>query len=185
MIKVNLVPGDVLAKAQQKQKALQIGVAGGAVALLILLISLAFVWRLRALERRLVEQQAEFKRLSVVVAKVKEAEGLANALRARLKVIDDLDRGRRAYPYFMSDFARAVPGGVRVISMKTTGGNSIPLKLDIRAEARTNEDIALWVRQLADAKKFAGMELGTVTSAESATGVVRNFSLKATYTPQL
>jgi Tfp pilus assembly protein PilN len=185
MIKVNLVPAEILAKAQQKQKALQFGLAGGAVALLIILVSLGFVWRLSRLEKKLAEQEAEFKRLSAVVAKVKEAEALAAVLRARLKVIDDLDRGRRAYPYFMSDFARSVPPGVRVLSMPVSGGNSSPLKLQITAEARTNEDIALWVRRLEESGKFSGMELGGVLTRESEQGAVRGFTLTAIYTPQL
>ena len=113
MIKINLVPSDILAKAQRRQQALQLGLAGAAAAFLIMLASLGFLARLHRLQGQLAANQAELKRLEAVVAKVKEEEALAAQLRARLKVIDELDRGRRAYPYFMSDFVRSVPAGVR------------------------------------------------------------------------
>ncbi|HAM34331.1 MAG TPA: hypothetical protein DEB40_09205 [Elusimicrobia bacterium] len=185
MIKVNLVPGDILAKAQQKQKIAQFGLAGGAAALLVVAVSVVFWMRLKGLESTLAEHEAEYKRLAAVVAKVKEAENAANLLRARLKVIDDLDRGRRAYPYFMSDFARSVPPGVRVQTLNTTGGGNSPMKLNITAEARSNEDIAAWVRKMEETGRFGNIELGPVIARETAEGILRGFSLTTMYTPQL
>jgi|GEM_PF-1470839 len=185
MIKINLVPGDILAKAQQRQKALQLGLAGAAAAFLIVLASLGFLARLHRLQSQLAADQAELKRLDAVVAKVKEEEALASQLRARLKVIDDLDRGRRAYPYFMSDFVRSVPAGVRVKSLDTTGGGGSQLKLNITAEARTNDDIRTWVRRMEEMGRFTSIELGAVTTQESAAGSLRSFTLTAAHTPQL
>ncbi len=184
MIKINLVPGDILAKAQQRQKALQLGLAGAAAAFLIVLASLGFLARLHHLQSQLAADQVELKRLDTVVAKVKEEEALAAQLRARLKVIDDLDCGRRAYPYFMSDFVRSVPAGVRVKSLDTTGGGS-QLKLSISAEARTNDDIRAWVRRMEEMGRFTSIELGVVTTQESAVGSLRSFTLTAAHTPQL
>ncbi|MFA6004179.1 MAG: PilN domain-containing protein [Elusimicrobiota bacterium] len=185
MIKINLVPADILAKAHNQQKALQLGLAGGAVGALIVVVSMGFVFRLASLERKLADHQAEFKRLSAVVDKVKEAETAANLLKARLKVIDDLDRGRRAYPYFMSDFVRSVPPGVRVKSLRTVGGNNNPIKLDMSAEARSNADIASWVAKMEESGRFSAVELGAVTTTETPEGVLWNFTLTTVYSPQL
>ena len=185
MIKINLVPSDILAKAQQRQKAIQLGLAGAAAALLVLLVSLGFVARLHRLQGQLTADKAKLKLLETVVAKVKEEESLAAQLRARLKVIDDLDRGRRAYPYFMSDFVRSVPAGVRVRSLGTTGGGGSQLKLNISAEARTNEDIRTWIRKMEESGRFTGIELGAVSTQESPSETLRSFTLTATHTPQL
>ncbi|MDD5630318.1 MAG: PilN domain-containing protein [Elusimicrobia bacterium] len=185
MIKINLVPGEILAKAQQRQKTIQLGLAGAAVAFLIVLVSLWFVARLHRLQGVLEADKAELKRLEAVVAKVKEAEALAVQLRARLKVIDDLDRGRRTYPYFMSDFVRSVPAGVRVKSLDVIGGGGGPLKVLIAAEARTNEDIRTWLHKMEDSGRFTNLELGAVNTQESAFSSVRGFTLAATHTPQL
>ena len=185
MIKINLVPADILAKAQQRQKAVQLGLAGAAAAVLIVLASLGFLARLHHLQSQLAADQAELKRLDAVVAKVKEEEALATQLRARLKVIDDLDHGRRAYPYFMSDFVRSVPAGVRIKSMDTTGGGGSQLKLNISAEARSNDDIRTWVHKMEESGRFSSIELGAVTTQETATGKLRSFTLTAAHTPQL
>lgn len=185
MIRVNLVPAEILAKAQQKQKALQLGAACGILVLLVAVVSLGFVAKVKGLEKKLATQQAEFDRLSAIVAKVKEVENARNLLKARLEVIKNLDRGRRAYPYFMSDFVRSVPPGVRIRSLNTSGGGNAPMKLNMQAEARTNEDIALWVRKLEESGKFSGIEMGAVTTQGTAAEVLRGFSLTATYTPAL
>ena len=187
MIKVNLVPAEILAKARQRQRTAQISLAAGAVVLLILGGSLLFVARLKRLEGQLKVNEAKLAKLSVIVAKVKEAERLADLLKARLKVIDDLDRSRRAYPYMMSDFVRSVPPGVRVQALGTTGGASAPIALKISAEARTNEDIALWVRKLEESGRFSVIELGAVTTKVASDATLpdmRGFSLTTTYTPQ-
>jgi Tfp pilus assembly protein PilN len=185
MIKINLVPREILAKAQQKQRAIQIGAALALAALIILLVSLGFVARLHRLEKKLALDKAELKRLEAVVAKVKELESMAAQLRARLQVIDDLDRGRRAYPVLMNDFVRSVPPGVRVKSLTTVGGGGSPFKLAIAAEARSNEDIRSWMLRMEESGRFSGIELGAVSAMESPIEVLRNFTLTATHTPQL
>jgi len=185
MIKVNLVPADILAKAQQKHKALQIGLGCGLLLLAVALFSLAFQFRLRKLRSELAVDTAELTLLQAQVAKVEEKEKTKKELDARLNVIKDLDRGRRAYPYFMCDFVTSVPGGVRVKSLNTTGGGSAQMRLTISAEARSNEDIKQWVQQMENAGRFAAIELGPVT-LQNTTGLpLRSFTLTALYTPQL
>lgn len=185
-IKVNLVPAELLLKAQQKQQILQASIAGALLAILIVIASAAHYYGLVRLENTLKYDQAELKKLEVIVAKVEELERTAAAVRARLGVITDLLKGRPMYPYFMSDFARSVPLGIRVVGLTTAGGGSsaTPLKLTMTAEARSNDDIALWVRRMEDSGRFSGIELGAVTSTSGGEKVY-SFSLKTTYTPQL
>lgn len=185
-IRVNLVPAEILAKAAQKQQIFQATVAGIFVAIIVVLASAGHYFTLARLERKLAADTAELKRLEVIVAKVEELEKTAAAVRARLGVITDLLKGRPLYPYFMSDLVRVVPLGIRVKSVSSVGGGSgaAPLKLSMMAEARTNADIATWVRQMEDSGKFSGVELGAVTAVESGERVF-SFSIKTTYTPQL
>src|SRR6267378_2123189 len=166
MIKVNLVPADILAKAQQKQQMLQAAAVGVLVLGIVALISMGHYYKYQRLESKLAKDKSDLKKLEVIVAKVEELEKTAAAVRARLNVITDLLRSRPLYPYFMSDFVRSVPLGVRVKTLGTSGGGSAagPLKLTISAEARANEDIAEWVRRLEDSGKFSNPELGPVTT---------------------
>ncbi|MBI4375519.1 MAG: PilN domain-containing protein [Elusimicrobia bacterium] len=187
MIKINLVPPEILAKARQRQQnmqALLVAVLG-----VILLVAISFFhWsRYRSIEQKLAANQEELRRLEAVVAKVEELERTSAAVKARLGVITDLLKSRPLYPYFMSDFARSVPLGVRVKTMGTNGGGSSAgaLRLNISAESRTNDDIAVWVRNMEESGKFAEIELGAVTAAEGAAEKVYSFTLTTTYKPTL
>ncbi|MBI5630355.1 MAG: PilN domain-containing protein [Elusimicrobia bacterium] len=186
MIKINLVPAEILAKAQQKQQMIQAGVGAGFILLLVVGISVAHWFKLKRLERHAATQQAQLKKLEVVVAKVEELEKTAGAVRSRLSVITDLLKGRPLYPYFMSDFVRSVPMGVRVKSLSTSGGGSAagPLKISLSADSRSNEDIAAWIKKLEQSGRFGQVEMGPVTAVDGAERVY-TFTLISVYTPQL
>lgn len=185
-IRVNLVPAEILAKAAQKEQMIQVGIVATLVAMLIALVSLGHWYRLVRLESQLSDGQAKLKKLEVIVQKVEELERTAAAVRARLNVITDLLKGRPVYPRFMDDFARSVPGGVRIKSLTTTGGGSsaAPLKLTMEAEARSNEDIAGWIKTLEATGRFTKVELGPVSASAGAEKLF-SFSLTSVYTPAL
>jgi Tfp pilus assembly protein PilN len=113
---------------------------------------------------------------------VEELDKTASALRSRLGVINDLLKGRASYPVFMSDFTRTVPSGVTVRSLATTGGSANPIKLNISAESRTSQDIALWIKNMEATGKFTPPELGAVSVGA---GGAHAFTVSTTYTPQL
>lgn len=186
MIKVNLVPTELLAKAAQKQQMLQAAVVGVLVAAVIVMVSLGHWYRFKRLESQLAVGEAKLKKLEVIVAKVEELEKTAAAVRARLNVMNDLLKGRPLYPYFMSDFVKSVPSGVRIRTLTTAGGGSAatPLKLTIQAESRSNEEIALWVKKMEDSGRFTSAELGPVQGASGAEKLF-TFSMTAVYTPKL
>lgn len=184
MIKVNLVPADILAKAAQRQLLLQGTVVGALLLVVLSLVSASHIYGKYRLEQDLAYNEAELKRLSKIVAQVEDLESAAAAVRARLNVIEDLLRGRSFYPVFMSDFARSVPPGVRVNSLRTVSQPGSALKLDISAIANSNEDIAAWVRGLESDPRYSGVELGPITSA-GATGRQFSFTVVTTYTQKL
>ncbi len=184
MIKINLVPAEILAKARQKQQIMQASAVGIVALILIALASVMHYWTLTRLQKQYAYDQGQLKKLQVIVDQVEELEKTASAVRARLNVINDLLKGRPLYPRFMADFVRSVPAGVQVKTLTTSGGGSggMPVKLSAMAQARTEQDIASWTRKLSDSGRFSAVELGAVT--EGADGVY-NFSLTSTYTPQL
>jgi Tfp pilus assembly protein PilN len=182
MIKVNLVPADILAKARQRQLILQAGLVGGALAVIVVLISMVHWFGLYRLQNDYNYKEAKLKKLGAIVAQVEELEKAAAAVRARLGVIEDLLKGRAFYPFFMSDFARTVPAGVRVMQMSTSTQPNSTVKLTISASAASNEDIAAWIRTLQGATHFASVELGPVSSAGARQF---SFTVTATYTNKL
>lgn len=182
MIKVNLVPSELLSRARQRQQAIQAAVAGGCLLLVILVMSVAHWFRLYSLQSTLSYNESEFARLETIVKKVEELDKTANALRARLGVINDLLKGRPSYPIFMSDFTRAVPAGVTLRSMTTQGGASAPIKLVMSAESRSSQDIAAWIKNMEVTGKFSTPELGAVAVSDAG---VHSFTVTTTYTPKL
>src|SRR5665213_3619019 len=126
MIKVNLVPAEILAKARQRQLLLQAAVLGGLLGVVLVVISLLHWAGLYRLQNDYNYKESELKRLGPLVAQVEELEKANEAVRARLSVIESLLKGRAFYPLFMSEFARTVPGGVKVNSLTTAmQGNSV------------------------------------------------------------
>lgn len=184
MIKVNLVPVDILAAARQKHQMFQAAVVGVMILVVVVLVSIGHFVRLKRLETTLAYDLGELKKLEIIVAKVEELERNAAAVRSRLKVIEDLLKGRPLYPYFMSDFARSVPSGVRVKTLGTASSGAGPMKLTIAAEARNREDIAAWVRNMEGSGRFSGAELGPVTIPETGERLL-SFTMTAQYTPSL
>ncbi|MFI5347140.1 MAG: PilN domain-containing protein [Elusimicrobiota bacterium] len=182
MIKINLVPSEILAKARQRQLMLQAGLIGGVLAVVIVLISMGHWFGLYRLQNDYNYKEAKLKKLGAIVAQVEELEKAAAAVRARLGVIEDLLKGRAFYPFFMSDFARTVPAGVRVTQLTTATQPNSTVKLTIGASATTNEDVAAWVRTLQGTPHFAAVELGAVTAAGARQ---YNFTITATYTNKL
>lgn len=178
MIKINLVPAEILAKAKQRQMLLQGAVLGSLMALVLTVVSFGHWYGKHTLEITLAADEAELKRLDRVVKQVEELEKAAAAVRARLSVIEDLLLGRAYYPIFMSEFARSVPAGIRVNSMSTSAMSPGTVKLVISAIANSNEDIAAWVKTMEKNAKFASIELGAVTVS----GTAYNFGMTATYT---
>ncbi|MBI4061445.1 MAG: PilN domain-containing protein [Elusimicrobia bacterium] len=178
MIKVNLVPAEILARAKQRQMLLQAAVIGGVMAFVLVGVSFGHWYGKHALEITLAADEAELKRLDRVVKQVEELEKAAAAVRARLGVIEGLLLGRSYYPIFMSEFARSVPAGVRVNSMGTSAATADAIKLAISAVANSSDDIAAWVKTLEKNPKFSVIELGPVTAA----GSTYNFAMTATYT---
>ena len=182
MIKVNLVPSEIIAKAKQRQLVLQGAVLGSLMALVLVVISFGHWYGKHTLEITLAADEAELKRLDRVVKQVEELEKAAAAVRARLSVIEDLLLGRAYYPVFMSEFARTVPAGVKVNTMGTSSLTPGAIRLTIAAVANSSDDIAAWVKTMEKNPKFALVELGAVSAAATAGGSTYNFALSATYT---
>ena len=178
MIKVNLVPSEILDRAKQRQLLLQAVAVGGIMLLVLAGVSFGHWYGKYNLEQTLAYDESELQRLDAIVKQVEELEKAASAVRARLNVIEDLLLGRAYYPIFMSEFARSVPAGVKINSMNTSGQAAGVVRLAISAVANTNEDIAAWVKTLEKNSKFGTIELGGVSAA----GSLYSFTLTATYT---
>ena len=165
MIKVNLVPSEILGKARQRQLVLQAAVLGTLLGFFLVGACFFHWFGLYRLQQDFVYKESKLKKLDAIVKQVEELEKAAAAVRARLGVIEDLLKGRAFYPTFMSEFVRTVPPGVQVLSLNTTASGPGTVKLAISGKAATGDDIAAWVRTLEKTPHFKNVELGPVTTS--------------------
>jgi Tfp pilus assembly protein PilN len=181
MIKINLVPAEILAKARQRQLILQAAFVGGVLGVVVVLISIVHWAGLHGLQNEYKVKESKLQVLKAVVAQVEDLERASEAVRSRLGVIESLLKGRAFYPMFMSEFARTVPGGVKVTQLSTTSQAGGSVKLAIGATADTSDDVANWMRTLEKNNHFDKVELGPV----SANGKQYNFTIATVYTLKL
>ena len=183
MIKVNLVPSDILAKAQQRQQVFQLGVVGAGVLVLVALVSVAHFSKAVQLEGAQKQQEAEYAKWQEEVKLIENLERQAAELRKRLTVVSDLLKGRPLYAKFMTDVVKTMPGGVWVKSITTSSaGNTV--KVQMGAEATSPEEIREWVRRMDGSGRFTAVEIGAVT-ASSALPRIFSFNMTGTYTAEL
>lgn len=147
MIKINLIPPEILAEQAKKQQIIQVGAAGVVLAALVACLS-AWHWNTKhGLTSHRDEIKAELNKVNEKVKEVEKFQAQKAAVEARLKVITDLLKGRLTYPAFLEDFARAVTGGIWITGMNTSdaaGG----LKVQVQARALGKDKIADWIREL-------------------------------------
>ncbi len=183
MIRINLVPAEILAKTREKELLFRAAIAGAFMVLVLIFISWLHYYRMTKEGSNLSQAQEKLKKLEVIVNEVNQLESESKAIRSRLGVISTLIKGRTYYPYFMSDFVRSVPFDIQVKSLTTTGGGSqaSPLKLNISAGASNQDNIAEWMSRLKTSGRFSNINLGTVTQT-GAEEKTYNFTLTSVYT---
>jgi len=181
MIKINLVPRELLDREVQRQRILQSSVAGAVVLFILLTVSALHFLRAKSLEGELAGLNSEYDKLAKVVAKVEELERSANAVRTRLAAITGLQKGRPLYPYFMTDFAKTLPGGVWVKSLNTTSKDNNSLTVTTSASSLQAEAISKWLRGLEQSGRFTDPILSGITVSLGTLGKEHTFSVTMTY----
>jgi len=206
MIKINLIPAEILQEQEKRLRALQAGAAATILGLIIAFVS-AVRWNQEhslAVHRETV--RAELNKVNEKVKQVEEFEKTLAAVQSRLDVINNLLKGRLLNPFFMEDFARSLVSGVWLTGMNTSNHGQ-GLKLTVQAKALEKDHIANWLRTLetygntvdsADASqaavpapgkkpgkpvpnRFSDIELGGINAADDNGKQIYNFTVTMTY----
>ncbi|MDE2291352.1 MAG: PilN domain-containing protein [Elusimicrobia bacterium] len=169
MIKVNLVPQEILDKELQKQRLAQVSVAAAFLAVIFVIVSGMHYYTSVRLGRELDADQAEFKRLEVIVKKVEAVEAQAQAVRSHLAVIQELLAARTFYPRFMTELVKAIGDGVWLTSLSAAGDAKAGLKVQLACKSVSSEAATRWLRALQDSPVFVNPALGGLTMAPDGT----------------
>ncbi|MBI4051319.1 MAG: PilN domain-containing protein [Elusimicrobia bacterium] len=181
MIKINLIPSEILLRQKQQYRMVQGAALGGLVVLLVMGVSFLHYHKASKLESRLKAGEAELVRLQEIVAKVQALEAQGASVRARLNVIIDLLKGRLLSTYFLQGILKSLPNGIWLMNLTSNAVSPSSSKIQFNAVARSSEDLADWIRTLENSGEFSEVELGPVTVSESVTGKVLNFTISSIY----
>jgi len=175
MPRINLLPWR---EAERKRKRQEFGV--GAVGALILagVIALAVNWQMGAavdaqLERNqyLKNQIAELdKQITEILALEEQKE----RLKARIQVIEQLERSRPEVVHVMDQIVRTIPDGVYLTSVKQTDR-----KLQIKGVAQSSTRVAAYMRSI-DASDWLADPSLDILETKGNTEAGSEFTLNAT-----
>lgn len=181
MIKINLIPLELLKKERRRLRKVQLSMAAGFFLFSLLSISVFHWWRAHQQEVKFREMSAKLSKLQEIVTQVEQLEQTAAAVKARLQVITELLKGGLLYPYFMQDVAQNLPQGVWLTNLSTSLGPNNTLKVTTSASSFSSDDIADCINKFNATGRFSSIELGAIAGITAATGRMFNFSLIADY----
>ncbi len=180
MIKINLIPKEIEAKAAKKKKGVLI--AGAVIVFLagVFGIYMFRVTELRGLRNRIAQVDRELRSLRPVVDKVRQIENQKNGLNRKITVIKDLMQVRLTAPVFMEDLAAAIPEGVWLSAISTVPGEG-SLQLTLGVMARDNYAVADLLNALELSENFSEVQFTGLSSTTHGEEEVRTFSLRCRY----
>lgn len=190
MIKINLVPLEILEREQQRERNIHLAL-GGAV-LIVCVVGITFVRLsiLRSADQELAAKTYEYNtQWSDIGVKLEAKKAAVDTLKTRLGVITDLLTGRSLYPHFMADMAQAMPSDVCVTNISTTRDPN-SLKVTAQAISSTAPGITRWVRNMEKPGIFGNFGDPTISTISASDDPVTNgkqyaFSIVFVYTKRL
>ncbi|SMF51516.1 type IV pilus assembly protein PilN [Alteromonadaceae bacterium Bs31] len=161
MAQINLLPWRE-AHREEKKKQFLTQLAG----VCILAVGAAFLW-IQSVEGSIENQrtrnnmlQTEISQLEKQVQEIKDLKRKRRELIDRMKVIQDLEGKRSIIVHYFDEFAKAMPDGVYITSIKRTGNN-----LSIRGVSDSNNRVSTLMRRLDKSEWFSEPNLKSVEAA--------------------
>ena len=158
MIHINLLP----LKAARKKERLkgQLFAAGAAIVVTALLCVLVYLQLLSAVQTAkddVAQKNAEISRLQKIIGEVNEYKKRQEALRAKLDILDKLEKSRRGPVMTLDAIYQALPEKLWLEAVKEVGG-----KLNISGVATDEETVAVFMKNLEESPQFSQVALGGV-----------------------
>lgn len=161
MIRINLLP----VKAAQKKEKLK-GQLFAALLIVIVVIGLSGVAYMQLLgmvedaKADVDKRKLEVTKLMKTIGEVNEFKKRQEDLRAKLDILDKLEKSRRGPVMVLDELYKAMPEKLWLESFKESGG-----KATISGAATSEETVALFMRNLEDSSQFSQVTLGGIQQA--------------------
>ena len=183
MIRINLLALKEVQRALDRRRQVSVALLSLAVAVLAMVAPYVLQGvEIGRLEREIDALNAEVAKLNEQAREVRELERKRADLRAKLKVITDLQSRRVGPVRVLEDVSSATPEKLWIVDFTDSGGQAT-----ITGMALDNQTIATFMRQLQISKYFFDVDLVEATesvpsrgSPESQSGIVfKKFVVKA------
>jgi type IV pilus assembly protein PilN len=182
MIRINLLPIEVQTTERKINPTYIAAGVGGVLMIFLLPFHMVQYSKRKHLQDEITSLQSELDRYKPIVAQVEALEAAKAQLQQRKTIIQQLESERLRYPYFMEDFLKLLPSHVWLTSLSTTllpDGASISVNMDVIA--LDNYAVADMVSNLETSQIFSDVNLGSITSNQSATAQAITFHVSTTY----
>lgn len=181
MPRINLVPWR---EAERKRRRQEFGVGIAGALVLAGVIALAVNWQMgAALDKQNERNQYlkdEIARLDKQITEILALEQQKESLRARIQVIEQLERSRPEIVHVFDQLVRTIPDGVYLTAVKQTNR-----KLQIKGVAQSSTRVASYMRNI-DASEWLADPALTILETKGSGDAGSEFTLSASQeNPQL
>jgi type IV pilus assembly protein PilN len=178
MIRINLLPREEL----PRRKSIQLPEVGNfaplaLVAVAVVVIASAHFYqsqKVDALKTTIAEEEAETRRLSPEIAKIKRLNQQRKDLNDRLDVITELDRDRYFRVHLLDELNRSMPEHMWLTRFEDVGGN----RYSVEGVTFSNFLVSDFLQNVTSSPYFAGVNLLVAEKGEI--GDVKVIKFKAT-----
>jgi len=175
MIRINLLPVKELEAESIRRRELTIGGAILGLAVLIIAAVYFIQWReYRRLENELTDLRGEIQALNVKVKEVGDLQNKIKDLRGKNKIFEDLSKKRVGPVRVLESLSVATPTSLWLTELRENRGNVV-----INGVSMDNQNIAEFIRALANSKYFANVDLVEVVQEKTAAPALKKFSIKS------
>lgn len=158
MIKINLLPTVREVKKREtirQQMAVVIG------AIIIEFIFIGYVnarigGQIKRTRNDISSTQSEIRKLEEIIKEVKDIEKKRNELEAKLKVIDNLEKGRVASVMILDELSKVIPEKMWITNYQESQNN-----LQLKGIALNNQTVAEFINNLEKSEIFQGVRFGS------------------------
>jgi type IV pilus assembly protein PilN len=167
MIRINLLPVRQTQKRQTIQQQL-VAAAGVVIATIIACIvwTAAVSSHAEELLKQIRDKESERAQLDKVIGEVNEFSAKRKELEDKLKVIDDLRKGKTGPVRALDDLASEIPNRIWLTKVEETSGSVV-----LEGKAVDHEDVSTFLKALQKSKYFGNIVLGFSKSVQDGKGV--------------
>jgi len=173
MIRINLLPYRVARRQTQILQHLTVGLSAlGVAAVLMLGAHWLATSELGDLQEEVARLQSENAALMKRIGKIKDLDKLRADVESKLKLVDELQKGRFRSLNTLNGIAQLIPENVWLTDIEDKG-----TELRLSGFAESNEAVANFMRKLEASPLFANVRLLVIKRQNIREVAVRNFDL--------